>query len=348
MKLSAIKTTFASVCLFLLATVCSGATLDDYQKRVNSAAVIVRELEGVVANEDVDLEKEMVGELSQLVPLTEKVDLPSGAIETDNAWLATALDAFEAETVDAKRQAMLTAIAERLTAISDAVAELKAAVAAERTKDEDKQTLADILKRAEYQKAQPKEESLFQKWWKRFLEWFASLFPERPPMPTSGLNFDGMKMVLQVLLFAVVIGLIGFLVWRFVPFFSDRFGRRAKKEKQDRVVLGERIGADESAADIFSEAERLASLGDHRGAIRKGYIALLCELGDRKVVRLARHKTNRDYLRDVRTREDLFDDMTGLTGNFERSWYGLRLAQADDWADFRERCRKAISTVKGF
>jgi len=90
----------------------------------------------------------------------------------------------------------------------------------------------------------------------------------------------------------------------------------------------------------------LARVGDLRGAIRKGYVALLCELNDRKVIGLARHKTNRDYLRDMRKRSDILPNVQDLTSNFERSWYGLREAEASDWEDFRMRYRETVGAVR--
>lgn len=321
------------------------STLDEYLRRVDSAHVIAKELVDVVANEDAEMEEEKVAELRGLIPRAEKVTSSNGTIDVDNAWLAASLDDLTAEKDTSSRLSLLTAIDERLGAISDSVGELVRAEAASRSKDEDKQKLAEILQRPEYQKAQPKEESLFQKWWREFIDWLARVFPRTSPGPVSGTNFDSLKIGMQVLIFALVLGLIVFLLWRSAPYISQRFRKRDRREKQDRVILGERVGADESAADIFGEAERLAQLGDHRGAIRKGYIALLCELGDRKIVRLARHKTNRDYLRDVHDRGELLQAMTGLTGNFERSWYGLKLAAAEDWEEFSDRCRSTIASV---
>jgi hypothetical protein len=161
----------------------------------------------------------------------------------------------------------------------------------------------------------------------------------------SSAGIGSLKLWLQVLVFVAVLGLIGFLLYKFVPSISTRFGPK-KKSGGDRVILGERISADESAHDLFDEAERLAREGNLRGAIRKGYIALLCELSDRKVIGLARHKTNRDYLRDVRKRSDLFENMSGMTVNFERNWYGLHAAETADWEDFRDRYRRTIADVK--
>lgn len=338
-----------AICLLTLVVVFAGpsfsATLDDYQRRIDTSFGITRGLIEVLANEDAETEADEILQLRRLLPRSETIDIPGGPVETDNGWLSAAIDEFVTEVDQARRSVIILAISERLAAISQSVAELKAASAAERSKEEDKQKLAEILGRAEFQKAQPKEESLFQKWWLRLLEWLASAFPQAPVSPTAGSGLGSLKLGLQILVFSLVIILIGFFLWRLAPLIPTRFGRSGKKETHDRVVLGERIGADQSAADIFSEAELLALEGDHRGAIRKGYIALLCELGDRNVVRLAYHKTNRDYLRDVQMCEELFENMSGLTGHFERSWYGLRLAEAGDWASFRDGCRRAISLV---
>ena len=134
---------------------------------------------------------------------------------------------------------ILTAIDERLWALESEVKELEEAAAADRTKDEDKQKLAEILRREEYQRPEQKEESLFQKWTREFMEWLAKMFP-RVKMPEStGGGFSGFHSSCRYLLYALVIGAIGFIVYKFAPFLFGRYGARVKKEKKDRVILGE-------------------------------------------------------------------------------------------------------------
>ncbi|HEX8151407.1 MAG TPA: DUF4129 domain-containing protein, partial [Pyrinomonadaceae bacterium] len=74
------------------------------------------------------------------------------------------------------------------------------------------------------------------------------------------------------------------------------------------------------------------------------YVALLCELGDRGVVRLAQHKTNRDYLDAVRraARPGLYTELLPLTNAFDLHWYGLRPASDADWQSFKTRCRAVL------
>ena len=146
------------------------------------------------------------------------------------------------------------------------------------------------------------------------------------------------------MIYALALALIGFLIYKFAPFLINRFQTREKREKRERVILGEKLAADETSGNLFSEAERLAQAGDLRGAIRKGYIALLCELSDRKIIGLSKNKTNRDYLRDVRKRRELYQNMTGLTNNFERHWYGFQEADESDWNEFKDDYQKAVGS----
>ena len=327
------------------------ATPDEYKHKIDSAKKHVEELLETVADSelgerDKQRENDLVAQTRKEVPASEKVEWPSGSVETSNQWLSDRLGEFQNEPDSTKRAVILTAVSERLRAISDSIDDLDKAAAAQRTNDQDKQKLAEILRRQEYQKPKVEEESLFQKWWREFWDWLDRVYPNPVQAPAPASDFRTLQFGLQILIYLVVIGFVGFLIYKFAPSLMGRFGGKIKKTKQDRVILGERIGADESAFDLFSEAERLAREGNLRAAIRKGYIALLCDLSDRKIVRLARHKTNRDYLRDVRKDNSLFENMTGLTRNFETNWYGLRSTEPSDWEDFRARYLQTIANVK--
>ena len=109
-------------------------------------------------------------------------------------------------------------------------------------------------------------------------------------------------------------------------------------------MLGERLEPDQSAGDLLAQAEALARAGDLRAAIRKAYIALLCELGDRKIIRLAQHKTNRDYLRALRGITPLHDEVRKLTHSFEYHWYGFVPATESEWSAFRNGYQRAVSS----
>jgi Domain of unknown function (DUF4129) len=335
---------FRLLILALLAGVAAAASLESYHRHVETARAITDELINEVGSGNQTFEQSSIASLKGLIPPSEQIETPTGSIETDNRWLETMILSFEQETDPEKRRMTLTSVSERLLAISQSVNDLQTSIALARTKDSDKQKLVDILAREEYQKPQVKEDSLFQKWLNAFLEWLNRVFPRAPIEPGTAPGLGSLKLGLQILILALVVGLIGYLIYRFVPF--KRSSRKAKREKTERVVLGERIGADRSAADLFGEAEAMALAGNLRSAIRKGYIALLCELSDRKLLGLAKHKTNRDYLRDVRKNPRLFENMTFATFAYESNWYGLHNTQAQDWEEFRSRYTEALEASR--
>ena len=277
------------------------------------------------------------------LPVNETVEWQGTSTQVENGWLLEKLKAFEENKNPVSRRAILTEASERLEAIEAKLGELETAARSTRTKDEEKRKLAEILRRVEYQKPEPKKENFLQRWWREFWDWVDKIFP-RPKLgePSTG-SFQSFSSVLQIIVFALVLGIIGFLLYRFAPFLRARFGRREKKDKGGRVVLGEQLAADATSQNLFDEAEKLAREGNLRAAIRKGYIALLCELSDRKIIGLARHKTNRDYLRDVGKLKDLHQNMSGMTGSFERHWYGFSSPDQQDWEDFRRKYEQTVS-----
>jgi len=323
------------------------STTSDYRARIEAANKSVTTMIAIVKNDgsgdDVDdFLRQKVAEIKKTVPETERIDTGGTSFDTSNAWLKTELDKLS-EYSESDRTATLTAVSERLASIDARVRELEEATASDRSKDQDKQKLNEILNREEYKKPEQKEESLFQRWAHEFLDWLFGIWPRPNITPVDPSGLQPLSVLLQILIYGAVIGAVGFLVYKFAPVLAARFRHRERAESSSRVVLGEHIDASVSASDLFAQAEALARNGDLRGAIRRGYIALLCDLADKKVVGLARHKTNRDYLREMRKHSGLFIRMKNATGSFERHWYGFRTPAPNDWEEIREQYRSALN-----
>ena len=344
---SAVFLTAAILC-FAFVTSISAKTLTAYRADVKEAKLLTADL---LSPDDEDFpngdfaafERETVKRIRAVIPKSEIVEWEGFSIETNNQWLVEKLDKFQGTPAGkSERWDVLTEVGEQLDALAGKLDELESPSASNRAKDEDKQKLAEILRREEYQKPAEKEESLFAKIWRQILEWMMKFFPQSSISPSIASGFQSFSFVLQMLLYALILGLIGFVVYRSAPLFIKRFRRRETTEKKERVILGERLADNETAQNLFAEAENLARQGNLRGAIRKGYIALLCELSDRKIIGLSQHKTNRDYLRDVRKRNELYRNMSGMTLNFERHWYGFEEARETDWESFKSDYQKAV------
>jgi hypothetical protein len=342
----------------------SGATLEDYRSRVGRAArqleelaAFCEELERGEEHEawsggefDSDLALELPAReenalvaARRLLPASEKVSAGGAlAVNADNRWLHEALDEYARQTErldNGGRAALLGAAVGRLRSLEAALAPEAAGGQAPRDKDAEKGRLARILAQPDFDKRTAQGGAL-RRLVEEFVEWAQGLLPEFEPLrPGTGARVSQGAQYLVFGLCFLVLAYVGWRLW-------SRRTRRVKRERArgPRVVLGERLEEDQTAADLLAEAENLARAGDARAAIRKAYVALLVELGERRLVRLARHKTNRDYLRSIREAGPprLHADMLPLTLDYELHWYGLRPAGEGEWVSFRERCRQAL------
>lgn len=349
-----------------------GATLADYRARVEAAAAALEELaatyrrakesesaevwsrEGFNSDFIVELpetEKEAFARVRGLLPRKERVEWGGGQfVEADNAWLHEELDEPQQKRVAAydERAAALFALAGRLRSLEVRLAEAGGGDGpGSFDRDAERGRLNSILNAPEFDREarqqQQEQGNALQRLVKDFVEWFLSLLPKGGVIaPGASPRVSMATQVIVLVLCLAVLAYVARLLWL-------RRGRKSPGSKRGaRVVLGERLEADQTAADLLDAAERLALSGDLRGAIRKAYVALLCELGDRGVVRLAQHKTNRDYMNALRraAAPGLYAEMLPLTFDFEVHWYGLRDATASDWESFKTRCRAALKGIK--
>lgn len=350
-KLFRVRTTCAACALLLALLACASPVraipLQTYRERVHHSIIALDALQNI----DEDARDATRGEritatladVRRLLPTAETVEWNGASLQVDNRWLAAALQNYEGLKASpaARRNAVLTEVTERLGALEGALTELEKAQAGAQTKDEEKARLSSIMRRAEYARKST-EGSALTRLLQRFLKWVRGLFPATPQIePGRAKAASSFAQIFIVVLSAAV---ILYALWKFAPrlFRGRGQGKKKKSKREARVVLGERLEDDQTSADLLAEAEALAREGNLRAAIRKGYIALLCELGDRKILGLAQHKTNRDYLRAVRGQQQLYQEMQHLTRSFENHWYGFMPASMDDWNLFRSRYQQAL------
>ncbi len=335
-------------------------SLGEYRERIADAALAVDSL--LYANEEEQTEAareqqraEIVRYVRDEIAAIEAVTWDGRRFEPDNSWVYAQLDRYEQSTgmSASARSEILRALADRLQALNESLAEASGeAIAASGTGDgaasarsgnapaadaeTTKRRLAGILQQAEYNEKAGRGSALADLW-RRFVAWLQSLVPDAPAVRGS----DSRLMQLVALL--IIAALIAVAVWKLLPLIRrPTFAGRNLFRSGERTALGERLRPNVRAADLLAEAEALAREGNVRYAIRKAYIAFLCELAERRILALAAHKTNRDYLEAVRTRAALAGEMKSLIAAYERHWYGDRPAAADEWRGFRTSYERAL------
>jgi hypothetical protein len=107
----------------------------------------------------------------------------------------------------------------------------------------------------------------------------------------------------------------------------------------------EEVSASQLPEDGWRQlGQELLGRGEFRLALRAFYLAGLASLAARQLIVLARHKSNRDYQRELARRAHALPGLTGGFGEtlemFERVWYGNHPVDAAGVADFATRIQR--------
>lgn len=274
------------------------------------------------------------------LPEQQPVQAGDDLCSVDNSWLHKALNELK-EMAPENRPAKIQQVLEALKAIEERVAEQQQSGNVTDSKDSPKKKLESILARPEYATG-AKGPNALSRLIQDFARWLQGLLPKRAPMESGGQS--SISFVLQILVVVAALLVLLYVLRILLARFKGSRSHKIPKKREPRIVLGERLEPEETATDLLAEAEALARQGDLRAAIRKGYIALLVELGDRKMISLAQHKTNRDYLSAVSNVPRLHSGLERLTDSFERHWYGFAQATQNDWQDFRASYLATLQT----
>src|ERR1041384_8087753 len=286
--------------LLLTCTSVSAVPLSNYHQNIKRAIETLEALTKIDEDEaDVnDIENQFVESsrsVRSILPQHQTVEFDGDSYNVDNSWLHKSLDELD-----------------RSADRSDKIEK--------------------ILNRPEYATGKHGANAL-ARLLQDIANWLEKLLPKRN-ISVSRVNF--ISVIARIVVLAIAALVIAYVLKIVLSWFVGHSSRpKRRKIKEPRIVLGEKLEPDATATDLLAEAEALARQGDLRAAIRKAYIALLVELGDRKLVSLAHHKTNRDYLNFLRTQPPIHSRMRGLTESFERHWYGFASATPNDWQDFR-------------
>ena len=316
----------------------------DYHKNVERAVTALDTLQQTDEEEDVSAYEnrldQTIAAVREALPEHQSVQTSEDVCNVDNAWLHEALKELKSASAG-ERPTKLAQVIERLKAVEERVGPGGSTTTPADGKTNTKEKLESILARPEYA-TEARGPNALSRLIMDFIRWIQQFLPE--PIQAKPGGSPWMTVIAQVLVVLVAGVVIFYVVKILLARFRPARRRRAPKKREARIVLGERLEPEDTAVDLLAEAEALARRGDVRAAIRKAYIALLVELGDRKVITLAQHKTNRDYLNSVRNVLPLHQTMRGLTDSFERHWYGFIEANENDWQSFRSAYRAALQT----
>ncbi|MFN0017846.1 MAG: DUF4129 domain-containing protein [Pirellulaceae bacterium] len=148
------------------------------------------------------------------------------------------------------------------------------------------------------------------------------------PTTTAPPNLSWLGRVLQVMGIAVLVAILVLAVVLITRAFmnsevTETTGSKVVETSQD-VDRVEHLPFQlrKPTGDFLSEARRLYEAGDYSQAILYLYSHFLVQLDRQQVIRLAKGKTNRQYLRETRSRPVLFPILEITMISFEDVFFG--------------------------
>ena len=168
-----------------------------------------------------------------------------------------------------------------------------------------------------------------------FLDW---LFRGRRVSTGGSLNGFNWSESIRALLIVVLIILLAVLGYFLFRIWQSRRRRPITVASESLPpppdLTDENVGADQLPEDGWIKMGReLLGRGELRLALRAFYFASLAHLSTRGLISLARHKSNRDYGRELQRRGHALPAVVSLFDEnvlvFDRSWYGLHEVDND-------------------
>jgi hypothetical protein len=189
----------------------------------------------------------------------------------------------------------------------------------------------------------------------RVLDWLAELIEKLLPEgdgPKRDWTAAGRTSTGHIILYILL--LVGVVACVIVLETMVRRRRRDEDQETEAPAAASFDLEDESllASDLpesewITMARDLMARGENRLAIRALYLASLAHLAEGGLITLARHKTDREYERELAARGQLYQNAASsfslITGIFERAWYGMHQTGDAAMAAFMEGHERIMS-----
>jgi hypothetical protein len=154
--------------------------------------------------------------------------------------------------------------------------------------------------------------------------------PESSAKPVSSGLFAGAEIIAWIAVGTIVVGLVALLIYAILQ--RDTPARSKTKIETSEVDLDALpVPLATADTDLLAEARRLYERGEFAKAMIYLYSHMLLRLDRGHFIRLAKGKTNRQYLREVRARRPMAEFFESAMHTFEAVFFGKRDLARDEF-----------------
>ena len=166
----------------------------------------------------------------------------------------------------------------------------------------------------------------FQEIQKKIAEWLSKIFSRMRINFGEGGSASKATAIAKIIMIVLAVIAVAALTILIIKLLKH--GKRRKLGKEDDRELSEYAADPDSALAL---AEKYRTEGQTRLSFRYLFINLLTELNRREIIKIARYKTNRSYLREAVSAKNADETLIKLFfDTFNRTWYGGKALSADE------------------
>jgi hypothetical protein len=274
-------------------------SFDEYRRAVAQALTLAEQANALQSSERAPV----LNRAADLLGGIAQIQTPSGAlVPVNNKDLVALLrDPSETDAAVKRLRALRDALAESLVEVSPA----------------DVAMLAGILSRPPFMRS--------ENWYDSILRAISDFIERLFRNTTSGV-FDARDLII---LFAAIV-VVAVLVY-----FLRNLRRSLVAEESLPPALMEQEAR--TPAEAFDNAQRFASAGDYRSAVRQLYLATLLTLDQRGRIKYDPTLTNREYLHQASNDARTTAALQPIVETFDRTWYGFEPISVQEFDAYRRR-----------
>jgi hypothetical protein len=155
-------------------------------------------------------------------------------------------------------------------------------------------------------------------------------------------SFSVSEQTLRLIAFVILFAILILILLRAFG-VNISLGKKKKKTEQQFSLAEFDDWIPESELDRF--LREALERNDYRLAVRIYYLMVLKELSGRKMISWRKEKTNYDYLAEMRTAIH-YGGFRDITLIFERSWYGERFLDKNNYEEASQRFENFLVSLK--
>ena len=165
--------------------------------------------------------------------------------------------------------------------------------------------------------------------------------PRQRNLPNLNWNAGWWMLVAKIFSVIVLVFLVGLVIYQMVQSPSNQ----AIRAHDGTPITFDNLDAYIQETDLERFLREALATGNYNQAVRIYYLQVIKDLSQKEAIQWSREKTNRDYLREMRS-HSLSSDFKSATHTYEEVWYGNLNLDQNLFSNIEKRMKELLQKLR--